>query len=133
MFNAFSPVFLTVGAIGLVIGAALGELAAHKVPKQKIFIALALYACLAVSIFAGADLESLMQGAGGKVNNGLSWYVGRQIFLFGLFSGAALFMIQRSRGSQVYGACITAAIGLPLMMNFWYGAGMTYASQSMAI
>ena len=136
MFNIFSPVFLTIGAFGLLFGAALGEYAAHKVPHQRLFIALALYACLAVSVFAGADVGQLMDGAlasAGDGRDGFNWYVARQIFLFGLVSGAALFMIRRSRGSQVYGACLTAAVGLPLMMNIWYGAGMTYASNSMAM
>lgn len=131
MTNIFLPGYFLIGGVGLLAGAGLGEFLAHRFPHQRILLAVGLYAALAVSIFAGADMEGLMTGLMGSVNGsspGISWFVGKQMFILGVLSGAALFLQQRHRPSQVIALAISGMIGLPIMMNLWMGAGITYAT-----
>ena len=130
MVNIFEAGYLALGAAGLLIGAVIGELLARRFPNQRIFIAVGLYACLAVSVLSGADFNLILAEAvksSGDPQQGIGWFVGKQIFLIGLISGAALFTQQRRRGAQVFAMAVSAVVGLPILMNFWMGAGITYA------
>ncbi|MEQ9316348.1 MAG: hypothetical protein RLN72_10895 [Henriciella sp.] len=135
MLNIFDPAFLIAGAFGLLVGAGIGEFLAQKLPAQKILIAICLYVAMAVSILAGADFSAIMQGVvadHGSADGAIMWTVTRQIFMLGLLSGAALFLHQRGRPQQVVALCISAVIGLPIMMNIWMGAGITYSTQGLS-
>ncbi|MEM5516659.1 hypothetical protein WNY37_06835 [Henriciella sp. AS95] len=136
MVNIFMPGFFLLGGLGLLVGAGIGEFLANKFPHQRFIIAMCFYAALAVAILAGADFNQMMSGmmADGRNPQGsLIWYVGRQIFMLGLFSGAALFCQQRRRSAQVIALGVSGVIGLPIMMNIWMGAGISYAKSGMGV
>lgn len=135
MTNIFLPGYFLLGGLGLLVGAGVGEFLARRFPHQRFLIVMALYLGLAVSILSGADVETLISGmvaSPGEVQHGVVWVVGRQIFLLGVMSGAALFCQQRQRTSQVFALAVSGVIGLPIMMNIWMGAGMTYATQGLS-
>ena len=95
-----------------------------------------LYVALAVAIFSGADLNAVVTGMmteASDYSGGIVWYVGKQIFMLGLISGAALFCQQRQRTSQVIALGVSGVIGLPIMMNLWMGAGISYATSGIAV
>ncbi|MGB3626854.1 MAG: hypothetical protein WA989_13550 [Henriciella sp.] len=135
MVNIFLPGYFLLGGLGLLIGAGIGEFLAQRFPHQRFLFAIGLYLALAVAIFVGADVEALLSGlmaSGRNVDAGLVWFVGKRIFLFGMISGAALFCQQRQRTPQIFALAVSGVIGLPIMMNIWMGAGMTYATQGLA-